>query len=84
MISQSRHIRVPYLYSTVNAFPPRYRVRDLPFFGYLFGDGRGLFPEGRDTLCRHCVDECRSTSATDKCEMLLKISSGFHDDVTLF
>ena len=73
MISQSRHTTFPYLHITVNAFPPRNRVRDLSFFGYLFGDGRGFFPEGRHALCRHCVDECRSTLATDKCEWLLKI-----------
>ena len=84
MISQSRHIPVSYLYVTVNAFPPRNRVRDLSFFGYLSGDGRDFFPEGRHALCCHCVDECRSTSATEKCELLLNNSSRFHDDVTLF
>jgi len=35
MISQSRHIPVPYLYITVNVFPPRNRVRDLSFSNFI-------------------------------------------------
>ena len=69
----------------VNAFPPRNRVRVVSLFGYLLVDGLGFFPEGRGTFCRHeLMSIVQRPSATDKSEMALKTSSGFHDDVTLF